>query len=213
MARTLRREGRQVNEIPLEVLSDLVNAGLSHGAVKLWLVMLVEIMGEHHATVGYRRLVELVGCDIHSLRGWIDELCNGGWLYYNAAASKLGARRHYSILDGTRKPLTKRNNTPAGKTATDCSAQPARSGVRKQTTVSNSLYRKETTDCSAQPTRILSKESSNSNTVTPSVSSIGTEPRASASSASVNSAQKQPSSALSPGTESEPSHIIPGLLK
>src|SRR5262245_3947191 len=57
---------------------------------------------------GYRTIVDVMGCDVHSIRGWLEELSDAGWLMFKTRHSKehkRGYGHHYRLLDGHGEPF------------------------------------------------------------------------------------------------------------
>src|SRR5664280_1856131 len=81
---------------------------VSHGAFRLW-----HCLADHRnkntglCCPGQRTIAAEIGCDIHSLKGWTDELTNSGWL----AVNPLNRGFNYVILDGLCAPLWKPTTT------------------------------------------------------------------------------------------------------
>jgi hypothetical protein len=104
---------------------------ISHGAFRLWHALRDYMhSGTGKCFTGQRTLSEDIGCKPHSIRGWVIELVQSGWLSIECngkpfpiaellAAPKQrkqkGRRFLYQLLGGSGEPLPKRAAPPAAE--------------------------------------------------------------------------------------------------
>jgi Helix-turn-helix domain len=79
---------------------------IGHGAFRLW-----HCLRDHQnpksglCCPGQRRISDQIGCNIHSLKRWTDELVTAGWLVVKVV--ERGEVFHYDLLDGQSQVLPK----------------------------------------------------------------------------------------------------------
>ena len=78
---------------------------LSHGAFRLWHALRDYTDHASKCFPGQRRLAADIGCNLHSLKPWTEELTSAGWLA--VSTSGIGEGFTYTVLDGNGRPLRK----------------------------------------------------------------------------------------------------------
>lgn len=109
-----------------EAMEKLADDGRSHGAFHLWHTLWhAKDSKTYKVNLGYRRIAQKLKCSQDSIKGWIDELVETGWLSVTPAPRlwrpgqpfKTGTRNVYTLLDGTGEPLKKLGADSKDKTA------------------------------------------------------------------------------------------------
>lgn len=106
-----------------QVFSALISDGrLSHGAFRLWHALYDHMNSRTgQCNPGQRRLADMIGCDVHSLKRWTGELIDAGWIVVEAQkwggpkAWRRGESFRYTMLDGQGELLRKTTSPSDGE--------------------------------------------------------------------------------------------------
>jgi hypothetical protein len=120
---------------------------LSHGAFRLWHALRDYTDHASKCFPGQRRLAADIGCNLHSLKPWTEELTSAGWLA--VSTSGIGEGFTYTVLDGNGRPLRKvatptvaeNRNTPIANNGNTPVAESGNGPLRKVATKVRSPFK------------------------------------------------------------------------